>query len=534
MTDFFHAEDGVLVANLSGFVTRQQAWAAGFRWVAALLMHDPAADGNLAEIGDRGSAYRAEGWRLCGWGTYGQSALPEDDARTAVRLCVNLGLDGWVADGEAWAEGPNRPYSGRFIDAWAKAWAAAGRTPVPLACAPLSSETGNFPRDFDYGAFTDAGAAIMPQVYGNDIPTLTVSACLMSTARVPVPQTELSLMLGTYDTGKPVPYADYQGWSGARVIYLGDRTPADAWVKLSRAAARPGTPPREEPPMPPSPIPLPKGSLSALQVPDTTPYALAGNPHGYPSKGPTVEAMKRALSRAGAPTLPWRDFDRNYNADLENAWDWYDLQHGVAAGNGYGAGRLRRLRGMRVAGQPTVYALDGYGRTMIQNEAGAATDSNPLAKLQAAITAGCLLALANGSRWRYDERIRPVLLGIDLADPPATSDCSGSVIQIVDAARRKIGLATAVADPSKQGWSGFGNTDLYEEDWLKVSSPFRVGDLAHFSGPRHVALCYQAGTRSTAKWWSFGHEPPQTIMLDSYRPEDFMFVVRPDYIQATG
>jgi hypothetical protein len=104
------------------------------------------------------------------------------------------------------------------------------------------------------------------------------------------------------------------------------------------------------------------------------------------------------------------------------------------------------------------------------------------------------------------------------------SDCSGSVIQAVHYAKQKTELA--VSDPSKQNWSGYGNTDLYEDDWPTVSGSYDVGDLAHYQG--HVTLCIKAGDWNASEWWSFGSEPPGRRKL-SYR-SDFRKVVRPVYL----
>lgn len=274
--------------------------------------------------------------------------------------------------------------------------------------------------------------------------------------------------------------------------------------------------------------------LTDKQVPWTGPYSLVGNTAGNPSKGPTCEALKRALSRAGAPQLPWQEFDQHYNKKLEEAWDWYDRRVGAGSGNnGYSKGRWERLRSMRAnsngphAGE---YALDQYGRTLIQNEAGETSDSDALTMLQRFITEFVKAAIKNEPNWHYDQD-RPVRLDIDPSAGYIKSDCSGFVIQTVDYARRKANLFGSVRDPSKYNWSGYGNTDDDEDGWDHVSSPFRVGDLAHFANERHVIICYQAGDRATALWGSHGREGgPETVKLSTYRVEDFMFVVRPEYI----
>ena len=103
------------------------------------------------------------------------------------------------------------------------------------------------------------------------------------------------------------------------------------------------------------------------------------------------------------------------------------------------------------------------------------------------------------------------------------------VIQAHNYAARKTGLS--VPDPSKQGYSGYGNTDQHEDDWPKVGPPFRVGDLAHFHSDRHVIECIVPGTIDTAQWGSNGREaaPELVRSLRSYSryPDEFLDVVRP-------
>lgn len=274
--------------------------------------------------------------------------------------------------------------------------------------------------------------------------------------------------------------------------------------------------------------------LTEKQVPWTGPYSLAGNTQGNPSKGPTCEALKRALSRAGAPQLPWQEFDQHFNKKLEAALDWYDKKVGAIPGNGYGKGRWTRLRAMRAqadgphAGE---YALDDYGRKLIQDEAHETADSDELYVLQKFITEFCVAAVKNEPNWHYSMN-RPFKLDINPSAASISSDCSGFVVQAVDYARRKVaGLRDEVYDPSKYDFKGYGNTDDDEDGWPHISSPFRVGDLAHFANSRHVVICIQAGDRSGAVWASHGREAgPETIRLSTYRTEDFMFVVRPKYI----
>lgn len=266
-------------------------------------------------------------------------------------------------------------------------------------------------------------------------------------------------------------------------------------------------------------------TLTSKQFPYTGPYTLASG--SGKSKGPTAEALKRAMSRLGK--LPWRDFDQHYNRELEAALDSWD----PGGQNGYGDGRWKKIRaavvpaGLEHAGER---ALDFYAITLVQNEAGATSGMDGDAIVQHYITEFWKVAIANKGKWHYDNTHRPVRLGVDPANG-GYSDCSGMVIQAHDYARRMSGLQ--VADPAKMNWSGYGNTDLHEDDWPKVASPFRVGDLGHFFNERHVIECITPGSVATAVWGSNGTEAaPDSFTLLQYPrfPEEFLFVVRPDLV----
>jgi hypothetical protein len=340
-------QDGVFCVGLSAFNQyRAIAFQHGFRWMAPILTHDPAAIGNKTELERHAATDRAEGWKLAGWGTYGQAATPETDAALAVGLVKELGLDGWVANGEAWAEGANISYSNRFIAEW-KAEGGTG----PLAVSCLSSDTANWAREFDYEAWLAIGSAVMPQVYGNEHPGYTVAACLGMLEKAHVPQAELNLTFGTYESsgGRPltVPYTDYQGWSGPRTVYVGERTAVDGWPKLARVSARPGTPPKEEPPVPPAKkwweVAYPRATKPAYD--GDLPYALYP-PDAAPGKTPTPDcpltvAIKRAVSRGGR--WPWGTFDDTFS----NAFS-----HGKAGGNvaDSGVAGVQRQQGIQASG----------------------------------------------------------------------------------------------------------------------------------------------------------------------------------------
>ena len=102
--------------------------------------------------------------------------------------------------------------------------------------------------------------------------------------------------------------------------------------------------------------------LTEKQVPPTYPYGLASS--GLKSKGPTAEALKRAMSRLGF--MPWGDFDQHFNQPLSDALAEWDPGH-----TGYGKGRWEKIRATRVpkgmahAGE---YALDGPAVNLIRDE----------------------------------------------------------------------------------------------------------------------------------------------------------------------
>lgn len=102
--------------------------------------------------------------------------------------------------------------------------------------------------------------------------------------------------------------------------------------------------------------------LTEKQCPYTGPYGLAAS--GLKAKGPTAEALKRAMSRLGL--MDWGTFDDHYNQKLEDALDKWD-----PGKNGYAKGRWTKIRSARVpAGLPHEgeYALDGPAVNMIRDE----------------------------------------------------------------------------------------------------------------------------------------------------------------------
>lgn len=112
--------------------------------------------------------------------------------------------------------------------------------------------------------------------------------------------------------------------------------------------------------------------FSLKQCPFTGPYGLPIS--DLKSKGPTAEALKRAMSRLGL--LPWTDFDQHYNQQLAHALDKWD-----PGNSGYGKGRWLKIRSCRVpaglvhAGE---YALDTVALNLIREEYNASLPPLPV------------------------------------------------------------------------------------------------------------------------------------------------------------
>jgi hypothetical protein len=257
--------------------------------------------------------------------------------------------------------------------------------------------------------------------------------------------------------------------------------------------------------------------------------------------GPDVIAYKRTVSRAGR--WPWpatgsAGFDDTFSNGFshgksgnvgESGIAGVQRQQNVDATGWVGETTFNLFRSIRIpkglphAGEP---AMDATAVKLIdeawQLYKGKEPTPEPPADeetVRKLIVEFAEIGLANTSQWDY-RQYRPVPLNVNPASPP-DGDCSSSVIWAFDYANRKCGVN--VPDPAKQGWSGYGNTDYYEDDWPKVSGSYKVGDLGHYNG--HVTMCIKAGDWNTSDWWSFGSEPPSRRKLN-YR-SDFRFVCRP-------
>lgn len=216
------------LSNFAGAV-RQHAWDLGWRAVYVQLMHisQDQINANIVEMG----LPQWNPWTKVGWSTYGQGSDPEHDGQAAAALCKQLGLAGWKANGEAWAEAQYAWKTSAFIKGWVE-----GGAPCPLGWSVLSSDTANFARAFDYNsALSVAGSDIDLQVYGATYATYTVGAGLGMLTKVvpPVPESRTTMTFDVNGDGNG-PFPDYRTWAGPRRLWnVGNATVAtfDALVR---------------------------------------------------------------------------------------------------------------------------------------------------------------------------------------------------------------------------------------------------------------------------------------------------------------
>jgi hypothetical protein len=258
-------------------------------------------------------------------------------------------------------------------------------------------------------------------------------------------------------------------------------------------------------------------------APFVEPYAKAGNPSGFKSKGNTALAVKRAMAHLGF--IPWEPdrWDNQWNQALNDAVAEWKAKRGlVPEGSTDGSWGQKAHDQMRTVwySEAKKPAFDGESQRLLKEEKAAAKPPPPPAgSWDKHLTEFCEQAI--NEPWDYSQN-RAIDVTVDPNDDSVNSDCSGSVIQAFHYANRKSGQN--VPDPSKYNYAGWGNTWDDEDGHPKVTNgQYKVGDLAHYDG--HVTVCYHPGNSDTADWFSFGSEPPSKRKL--YYRTDFKFVVRP-------
>jgi hypothetical protein len=237
--------------------------------------------------------------------------------------------------------------------------------------------------------------------------------------------------------------------------------------------------------------------------------------------GRDITAHKRAVYRYVGATYSWKKFSHSNAASRRTYGPRFDILVGDArhkAGLAVKGGVDESLyRALRSAG-----AYDAYSDWLLAEYAAAhPSPVDDRQRVRDAITGFCVRAEANERNWHYSQA-RPFRVDVDPSAAWVSSDCSGFVVQSYHHARVVTGVP--VPDPAKQGFSGYGNTDFWEDDHPRVSSPFLVGDLAHYPG--HVTVCRRGGDSRTSVWTSHGSEAGPIPTSLHYR-RDLRFVVRP-------
>ena len=105
--------------------------------------------------------------------------------------------------------------------------------------------------------------------------------------------------------------------------------------------------------------------ISINDCPYTGPYSIDGNGK---HKGPTAEALKRAMKRAqfGFKNKELDELTQDFNKDLESALDKWD-----PGKDGYGDGRWKKIRNLRCPAESPhegQWALDEYAQRLIRDE----------------------------------------------------------------------------------------------------------------------------------------------------------------------
>jgi hypothetical protein len=263
--------------------------------------------------------------------------------------------------------------------------------------------------------------------------------------------------------------------------------------------------------------------LTEKQAPYTGPYASTATK--FDSEGPTVIALKRAISRLGYLTWKGDEFTDQWPAgqSFDKAYRRWQLDEDMPADGVYGRQSWKMLRYAKVPpGKPHAgeYALDKYSQDLLRKEWDAEHTPDE-DDIRTEIAHFCRLAEGNEDDWHY-RQARPVDITVNPLASYVWSDCSGYVIQAYRWARDKTGLL--IPDPAIQKWTGYGNTDWYEDDHPRVGEPYRTGDLAHYRG--HVTLCRRGGTSTASIWSSHGQEAGPMPLSLHYR-SDLRFVCRP-------
>jgi hypothetical protein len=259
--------------------------------------------------------------KVVGLGTAGWAwcCLPEQAAAEAkhhAALTLDLGLTMFIANME-------EPYDAHGNSNDPRMWApdyyadafrqVAPNVEFAITTTPRWASSGNQLRA--------AGACTMPQAFTGEVPSATISACVShakswgwtidrirplvqvyKTNDVRPSSAEYNLDAANQNVGV-IPYILEQAFDGEGQAMIRDLAPS-----ITRPPAQSGQPDQQPPPKPPP----------VTNDPRTLPFARALYPPDAQYKGktpstngPDIEAVKRAISRAGY--WRWQQFNRTYS-----------------------------------------------------------------------------------------------------------------------------------------------------------------------------------------------------------------------------
>jgi hypothetical protein len=258
---------------------------------------------------------RELGMEVAGWAWCANPAIATDEADYHASVCLELGLDAFIANMEA-------PYDAHGDQTnpvmWAPdAYADGFRDTAPdvelaVTTTPRWGSSGN--------GLRAAGAVIMPQAFMGEVPDATIPNAVSHAEAWGWTIDRIRPLVQVYPTNgvRPDPNV-YNADANACQVGVVPYTLEQAFdapsviATLAPAILRPPTsapkPPDPEPPDPEPPKPGPPPDLPfarALYPPDAK--AKGKTPS---TDGPDVVAVKRAISRAGY--WRWQNFDAAYS-----------------------------------------------------------------------------------------------------------------------------------------------------------------------------------------------------------------------------
>jgi hypothetical protein len=332
----------------------------------------PSNDPELAHARVLLDGCRDLGLDVAGWGWCANAARAEEEAQYHARVCVELGLDAFIANME-------EPYDAHGDSSSPRMWAPdyyadAFRLAFPdcelgVTTTPRWASSGNQLRA--------VGAVIMPQCFTGEIPSATIPAAVAHAEAWGWKREVQRPLVQVYTTqgARPNPAvynADAEAHEVGVVPYILEQAFDDEGQQMIAALAPSITRPPKGLSQPEPPLPLDLPFARPLYPPDAP--AASNGKYKPSSPGPDVEAVQRALARAGY--WEWGDFDREYSNEFAHGRDEWEgmegfqadhvLDPGVAPTGWYGSASHTALVGYVIPVGPNKgqWAFDAYSQDL--------------------------------------------------------------------------------------------------------------------------------------------------------------------------